>query len=159
MDQKYDYYEEKMVRKWPTGYHIKRIPLPLPILEQHKDLKLYINFSYINGYLFFATKSSKVDFITQNYCTSRTKQQIIKKSDTVIDKYKTRGFNITAVDGDKDFNVDDIKEFLLPILTHIYEGNEHVGIIGRVIHVIKEQYICIYYSILLRYWTKWWYKH
>jgi hypothetical protein len=36
--------EGKMIKKNPNGCKIKRVPLPLPILQHHKDLELFIDF-------------------------------------------------------------------------------------------------------------------
>ena len=75
----------------------------------------------------------------------------MKKLYIVVNKYKIRGFVITAVHGDNEFNVDDIKELLLPILAYIYGKGEHVGIIKRIIFVIKERCRCTCHSIPFEY--------
>ena len=56
-----------------------------------------------------------------------------------MDLYYEIGFNITDVHGDNSFNIKSIKSHLLPIYKHIYGKEEHVGIIERIIMVIKER--------------------
>ena len=146
--------EGKMTRLHPSKCKVKRVPLPLPISIHHKEVELYIDFFYVNGYPFFITKSSKVNFITAEYCTSRFKQQIINKLETVIGKYETRGFDVAAVHADNEFNVKDIKDFLLPTLTHIYGKDEHVGFIEQAIKTIKERCRCICHTIPFHFYTR-----
>jgi hypothetical protein len=50
--------------------------------------------------------------------------------------------------------VKEIKDFLLPMLTHIYDKDEHVGVIERAIQVIKERCRCICHSVPYKYYTK-----
>ena len=71
----------------------------------------------------------------------------MNKMERVLNKYETCGFDIAAVHADNEFNVKDIKEFLLPTITHIYGRDEHVGFIEQAIKVIKERCRCICHSI------------
>ena len=69
----------------------KIIALPRPISQHHKDLQLYIDFFFVNGYPFISTKTNKVNFITTEPCISRTTSNITKAIDTVLDLYGARG--------------------------------------------------------------------
>ena len=69
----------------PKGSEIERLPLPLPISKQHKYLNFYIDFYFVNGYAFLATKINKVNFITAKPCISRKTSHITKDIDTVLD--------------------------------------------------------------------------
>ena len=42
--------------------HIQRVPLPLLIYKNHKHIGVFINFFFINGYLFQVTKYCKDKF-------------------------------------------------------------------------------------------------
>ena len=55
----------------------------------------------------------------------------------VLDKYDARGFNVTIIHGDNEFNIAQLKECPLPVLVEIYGEDEHVDIIERVIRVMK----------------------
>jgi hypothetical protein len=144
----------KMTRQKPQSVKIERIPLPLPISKHHKNLQLYVDFFFVNGYPFLATKSAKVNFITAQPVTSRSTAQIIKHIDTVINKYEARGFTITAIHGDNEFNINDLKKHVLPTLVHIYGKDEHVGAIERLIRVIKERSRCMCHAIPYKHYTK-----
>ena len=53
--------------------------------------------------------------------------------------YLTRGFTITDVYGDNEFDVDDYKTIFLPPRLHICAKGEHVPTIERSIRTIKER--------------------
>jgi hypothetical protein len=119
----------KMVRTQPKGHQIERVPLPLVISTHHKELQLYFDFFYVNGYLFLATKTSKVNFITATPMKSRSTNAIIEALSNIINMYKSRGFTITIIHGDNEFNIRDLMTSLQPALVTIYGRNEHVGVI------------------------------
>jgi hypothetical protein len=129
----------KMTRVRPTKNKIEKIPLPLPIAKHHKDIELYIDFFFINGHPFLHTKSSKVNFLTADICTSRSKAQIINTLEIVRQTYEARGFNITAIHGDNEFNIEALRTSILPATLHIYGKDEHVGKIERSIRTVKER--------------------
>ena len=85
----------------------------------------------------FNKKNNKVDFITAKPFISRTNSRITKYIDTVLYPYEARGFNITDIHGDNKFNTKTLKSHLIPILTHIYGKEDNVGIIERMIRLIK----------------------
>ena len=99
-----------MTRFQPNSYKIERIPLPLPISEHHKDVQLYINLFFVNGYPFLATKSEKLNSVTSHRRKSRSTAQITKVLDMVLDKYDKLGYNVTIVLGDNEFNIAKLKE-------------------------------------------------
>jgi hypothetical protein len=85
---------------------------------------------------------------------SRSANAVINAIDSVLTTYKSRGFNITIIHGDNEFNIKALKEFLSPTIVTIYGRNEHVRVIERCIRVIKERarYTC--HSIPYHYYTK-----
>ena len=93
-------------------------------------MQIYPNqwiFFFANGNIFFHTKSYKVDFITAQYCSSRSLRTIITALEKVQHKNGSRGFIITDYHGDNEFDKSALKEFLEPALLHVYGRNEHVG--------------------------------
>ena len=99
----------KMVRHRPEGVRIEHITLPLPIATNHKNVQLYVDFFFVNGYPFLATKSKKVNYLTATPCKSRSKGQIIEALEALLNTYESRGFNVTVVHGDNEFNIKDLK--------------------------------------------------
>jgi hypothetical protein len=144
----------KMTRPTPLSHRFEKVPLPLPIATHHKNLQLYVDFFFVNGYPFLTTKSGKINFITATPVTSRSITNIKNALDNVIDMYEARGFNITTLHGDNEFNVHALRQHLLPILTQIYGKNEHVHIIERSNRVVKERARCMCHSVPFKYYTK-----
>jgi len=95
------------------------------------------------------TKSSKVNFITAGYCVKRSKEQIINALDEVLHKYSARGINVTAIHGDNEFNIKELKNHFAPTLIHICGKEEHVGPIERAIRTIKERTRCSCHAIAI----------
>ena len=85
---------------------------------------------------------------------SRTTSHIAKDIDTVLDLYEAICFNITAVHGDKKFNIKTLKAHLLPIFKHIYSKEENVGTIKRIIRIIKKLARCMCNAISYQYYTE-----
>jgi hypothetical protein len=68
--------------------------------------------------------------------------------------YEARGFNITVIHGDNEFNINSLIQHLLPTLTQIYGKNEHVGVIERAIRVMEERARCTCHAVPYKYYTK-----
>ena len=62
-----------MIRHVPITNKIEKVALPIQIAEIHKEIHIYIDFFFINGYPFLHTKSSKINFLAAQLCTSRAK--------------------------------------------------------------------------------------
>ena len=129
----------RMTRRAPIKNRVERVPLPIPIGERHKEVHLYIDFFYINGYPFLVSKSKSINFITAEICSSRGKQQIIRAIEKIRHTYEARGFEVVGVHGDNEFDMESLKDFLLPAILHIYGKNEHVGVAERAVRTIKER--------------------
>ena len=108
-----------MIRHVPITNKVEKVALPIQIAERHKEIHIYIDFFFINDYPFLHTKSSKLNFLTAQLCTSRAKGQIIKGLEKVRETYEARGFKIVAVHGDNEFDIENLKPFLLPAIVHI----------------------------------------
>jgi hypothetical protein len=129
----------KMVRRLPIQNKIEKIQLPIPIADRHKKINLYLDFFFVNGYAFLHSKSSKINFLTSQICSSRSQGQIIKVLESIKQTYEARGFDIVGVHGDNEFDIKSVKNYLLPAMLHIYGKDEHVGIIERSVRTIKER--------------------
>ena len=53
-----------MIRHVPITNKVSKVALPIQIAERHKEIHIYIDFFFINGYPFLHTKSSKLNFLT-----------------------------------------------------------------------------------------------
>ena len=126
-------------RKLPVHEKIEKIPLPLMILQHHSNLALGIDFFFINGKIFLHTKSQKVNFLIAQYCALCSQHTIITAVGKFLHKYDCRGFQITDIHADNEFDKELFRDFLQPSLLHIYGREEHVGFIERSIRTIKER--------------------
>jgi hypothetical protein len=149
----------KMTRAKPGQQNLKRIPLPPPILANHRDLHLYMDFFYVNKIPFLHTKTSKVNFLTVQSGPNRSKGSIKAGIATVLDIYHVRGFQITNFHGDNEFDLQLLRDFIRPASLHIYGRNEHVGVVEWSIRTIKECCRCMCNAVPFKRYTKLMTKH
>ena len=130
-----------MVRhKPPVHNKVEKIPLPLMIAKHHSNLSMAMDFFFINGNIFFHTKTDKINFLSAQYCTSRSLRTIMTALERIINKYKSRSFTICDYHADNEFDKQALKDFLQPALVHIYGRNEHVGPIERSVRTVKDRF-------------------
>ena len=70
---------------------------------------------------------------------NRTKAAIIGSITDTIKIYNHRGFDVSFMHGDGEFEIDDLKDVISPTEAVIYGRNEHVPIVERFIRTIKER--------------------
>ena len=75
--------------------------------------------------------------VTAHPCKAISTVQGKTLLDTVLEKYDTRGFNVTIINEENEFNISQFKEYLLPTMVEIYGKYEHVEIIEIFIRVMK----------------------
>ena len=143
-----------MIRTQPTAVQVQTVPPPQQILGHYPTLQLYVDFFYVNRIPFLHTKCSDIGFLTAHGGVGPTISAIKKVLDSVFNLYETRGFNITDIHGDNEFDVKSLKEYLLPIVTHIYGRGEHVAVIERSNRTIKEKCRVICHSLPFKRYTK-----
>ena len=129
----------KMTRLATTKIKLQKIPLPLPISKHHQQVNIYIDIFYVNRIPFFHTKSGKVNFITSQALSGRSAKQIIDGYESIRKVYEDRGFIISDVHGDNEFNINKLKEIVSPATLNICAREEHVPIIERSIRTVKER--------------------
>ena len=61
-----------MTRVNPVKHKIERVQLPLQVLENHRDVQLYMDFFYVNKIPFFFAISDKINYCTIDACKSKT---------------------------------------------------------------------------------------
>ena len=144
----------KMVRASPTSVDVHTSPLPTHIIQQHPTLQLYVDFFYVNKIPFLHTKCSTFGYITAHGGVGRSLSVIKKLLNSVINMYESRGFQITDIHGDNEFDVKSLHEFLQPIVLHIYGREEHVAIIERSNRSTKERCRAICHSLPFKRYTR-----
>ena len=114
----------------------KQISLPSNI---NKDVMLYMDIFYVNGNTFLHIKSKDVDYVSIEALKSREMNVVCKKIKKIINMYEKRGFTITDVYGDNEFNNQMCVDAILPSRLHICTRGEHVPIVERSIRTVKEK--------------------
>ena len=144
----------KMVRSNPKYKPPTLAILPPLLMKHHGQVDLYADFLYVNKLPFLHTKSKNINFLTVQNLPSRKASEITKGLQEVLNIYHARGFNISSLHGDNEFNVDSIKESLLPVIMQVCARNEHVGIAERSIRTIKDRARSICHSLPYKRFTK-----
>ena len=85
------------------------------------------------------TISGNINYITMNYLKNKSKGEIIKVLPNVIKIYQSRGFDITNIYGDNEFNMEDLQTSMLPASMSICVSNEHIPKIERSTRTIKQR--------------------
>ena len=119
---------------------IANIPLPVNIIEQHRNIMLSVDYVYIQGIpMLHSISGRSFQFRTLEPITNKVKsnkEEILNGLRRVINIYRSRGINITQINGDNEFGSmkNDHTKFNLNIIAI----NEHVGVIERVNRTLKE---------------------
>ena len=121
--------------------NFQTVKIPAPIIEQYKDVRLFIDIFWVNGSPFFHTISEWIKFRTVAPITNRKKRTLHMETQAVIDMYEARGFTITRVEGDREFAC--ITNELLPIPINIADADDHVPQVERSVRTIKERTRCL----------------
>ncbi len=116
------------------------ILIPAPIIAKHKDLRLFVDIFWVNGSPYLHTISQKVIFRTVASINNRSKRTLLMETKAVINLYETRGFNITRVEGDREFCC--IENELLPVALNTADKDDHVHEVERSIRTVKERTRC-----------------
>ena len=144
----------KMTRTNPVSKQTVHVPLPIPMLQHHKHVDLYCDFFFVNKIPFLHTKSKNINFLSVQYCKSRSGYTIKQGLKYVKSKYEHRGFVVQHLHADNEFNIDGLENILKGTKIHIYAAKEHVGIIERSIRTIKERCRCISHAMPFKRHTK-----
>jgi hypothetical protein len=119
-------------------YH--QIRITAPIVTKYSTIRLYMDIFWVNGNPFFHTISQWIKFRTVAPITNRNKRTLLMEAKAVINLYETRGFTISRIEADHEFNC--ITNDMLPVAMNIADANDHVHEVKRSIRTIKERTRC-----------------
>ena len=138
----------KMTRQVPTPAHQQHLlPLPPPIAEHHHEVSLCVDFFFVNGMSFLHTVSRNIQFRSISRTRTRSAREYSRVIKEVINKYELRGFRVSTVEGDNEFDTVDLRNVLQHRNLMIAGRNEHVGPVERSIRTIKERARCTCHSL------------
>ena len=144
----------KMTREKANRLEHTKVSVPAPILERHKRVQIEMDNIFVNGLPFFHTKSRSINYRTIEKLKSRTKKNVINASIKTKDIYDARGLEIINWYGDNEFNMEDLKNELLPASMTTYAANEHIGSIEREARTYKERARCCTHDLLYKIFPK-----
>ena len=93
------------------------------------------------------SKSDSINFITIHHMKNKKKDTILSLLNLLIKTYQSRGFTITDVFGDGEFDRVEIKTTILPSNLHICAAGGHVSRIERTIRTVKERARTLYHPL------------
>ena len=137
----------KMSKPEQKSKRVSVIPLPMDISEEHRNIILSIDILFINKFPFLITHGSPVNYLSESKLKNRTKQKISNQLRIIHNKYKGRGFNITLLFGDNEFDHDKIREEMSGIVFDICAANEHIPVVERAIRTVKDKTRCMCKSV------------
>jgi hypothetical protein len=131
----------KTTRSKPASVAKDYVKVPLELLNLHREVFLTVDIFFVNKIPFFLTLSRKICFTAVNHLADRTVPQIFAAFKEIYQYYLQRGFRITTVHADGEF--EPLKTLIesLPSgpLVNLASSNEHVPEIERHIRVVKER--------------------
>ena len=113
------------------------VPLPPPILDNHRNVTVCADFFYVQGNPFLHTISRNIGYRTSSPVPDRSYKTILSELTSVTTLYGTRGFTVRDIHADHEFEC--IRNDMLPIVLDIVPADGHVGEIERSIRTIKER--------------------
>ena len=124
--------KSKTVRRKPEPVRSELIKVPAHILAKNRKVILDIDTFYINKLPLLTTLSQHLNFATAQHILNRNVTTILDGLISVFKLYISRGFHITTVNGDNEF--EPLREHLLSlgVQVNICSANEHVPRIERI---------------------------
>ena len=128
---------ENEKKKPNTHNKIPKPTLPMSVSQQDKQITMYIEIFYVNIIPFFLSKTVELNFLSGIKIKSKSGRDITNAIERDRKKHEKRGFDITDIHGENEFNIQSLRDFLQTINLHIYAKEEHVGFIENAIKMIK----------------------
>jgi hypothetical protein len=121
--------------------------LPLEIMSQYRDVTLTGDIFFVNKIMFLVTRSRHIQFSTVETIPNRKPETVLKALINVRNIYRGRGFNITHLlfDGEYECLRGDMAS--LQIQLNTASNDEHVPDIERFIRTLKERTRAIYNTV------------
>jgi uncharacterized protein YggU (UPF0235/DUF167 family) len=115
-------------KKSSTIQDIQHVPIPTTIKDNHPDIKLSVDYMYIQGIPMLHTIAKNYKFRTiEAYPDKKkaNKELMLEGVKKVINMYKSRELPVVQINADNEFNC--IREEMRPATMNIVAADEHVG--------------------------------
>jgi hypothetical protein len=124
---------------------ITPISIPKELYNDLKNVTLCIDFHFVNGVTVFHTISRRINYRTVSFPLSRSKPIIVEELKKVYQKYNSRGFRITDIHADVEF--EKIRNDILPVRLHTCGVDDHVPEIERSVQTQKNENRSVCYAM------------
>ena len=141
----------KTTRKKASNVPAYLSPVPPDILKRYHDVTLCVDVMFVNRIPFLVSISRHIRFGTVELLLSRTSDALLDGIRRIADVYSRRGFQITRVHGDPEF--EPLRD-ALPMHLECCNEDEHVPEIERHIRTIKERARCAVANCPFRFWPR-----
>lgn len=137
----------KTVRRPVPHASTKLIDVPLPLMKQYQNVTLAGDIMFVNRIPFFVTISHSIRFGTAEMLANRQASTILTAIKQVRNVYAQRGFRITTMILDGEFETlrGDLASLQIALQTASHD--DHVPEIERHIRTLKERTRCIYNTL------------
>jgi len=131
----------KTTRSKPAPVAKDFVKVPTELYKLHKEVFLTADIFFVNKIPFFLTLSRKICFTGVTHLANRTVPEIFKAFKEIYQYYLQRGFRITTVHADGEFEPLATLIASLPggPTVNLASAHEHVPEIERRIRVVKER--------------------
>ena len=129
----------KTVRTHSPQVRLENISIPVEIMQQYKEVTLSVDIMKVTGIPFLMTTSRHIKFGSAGKLDNMKNSHIIKHFKAIIGTYVSRGFRVTIILADNQFESMrwDIAD--LGVLLSITARDKHVPEVERYNRTIKER--------------------
>ena len=131
----------KTIRTRPVPVVADFVKVPKELLSLHREVFLTVDIFFVNQIPFFLTLSRKICFTSVNHLANRKTATVFAAFRDMYQFYMQRGFRITTVHADGEFQA--LKQLIESLpggpTVNLAASNEHVPEIERRIRVVKER--------------------
>jgi hypothetical protein len=131
----------KTVRKASATVKAEQLAIPTSILSRYQRVTVTGDIMFVNKLPFFVTISRHIKFSTSEYLENQKTPTIVNAIKHVQQTYAKRGFHVTILLMDGQFNKDNLEGEIAAfgITLNVVAADEHVPEIERYIRTIKER--------------------
>ena len=137
----------KTVRRTPPQVRVTESDIPMQIRQQYKNVTLTADVMYVAKIPFLLTISKHIKLGSAGKLDSMDNSQFIKHFKTIIGTYMTRGFKVTLLLADNQFEPMRNELANLHVQLSVCANDEHVPEIERYIRTIKDRTRAIYNTL------------
>jgi hypothetical protein len=137
----------KTVRRSGMETHPILNDLPLDVMSRYRDVTLTGDIFFVNKIMFFITRSRHIQFATVETIVNREPDTILKAFTNVRQIYMQRGFNVSHLLVDGEFECLRGAMAGLGVTLNTASHDEHVPDIERYIRTVKERTRSIYNTL------------